>query len=186
MEAILTRRNSRSSSYEKLVFVCLGLLAVVSPLYINRAPVIDPEVDEQPINLAPWLPLLPLVLIFAIALSLYTDRGFTRSRRISSYEKFVGLGLGLLAVVSPLYINRRPNSDLELEEQPIDLSSWLPLLLLLLILAIALSLYLDQSLTRFDPYWIHRVGGSSGGIIVILVILALVLKCKASHGVKAE
>ncbi|KAJ0030513.1 hypothetical protein Pint_13671 [Pistacia integerrima] len=103
-----------------------------------------------------------------------------RSSRSSSCERLVAISLTLLAVFSPLYINRRPTSDLEIEDQPINLDSWLPLFLLLLILAIALSLYLDQSFSRFDPYWIHRVGGSSGGIIIILLVLALVLKCKAS------
>lgn len=92
----------------------------------------------------------------------------------------MAIGLGLLAVVSPLFIDRRPVSESELDEESIILASWVPLLLLVLILATALSLYLDRSFTRFDPYWIHRVGGSSGGIMVILVILALVLKCKAS------
>lgn len=102
-----------------------------------------------------------------------------RSRRSSSYGRLVAITLTLIAVFSPLYIDRMPERDLELEEQPINFASWLPLLLLVLILAITLSLYFDQSFSRFDPYWIHRVGGSSGGIIAILIILALVLKCKA-------
>lgn len=88
--------------------------------------------------------------------------------------------MALLAVISPLYIDRRGASDPELDEVAVSFDSWLPLLLLVLISAIALSLFLDRSLTRFDPYWIHRVGGSSGGILVIILILALVLKCKAS------
>lgn len=92
----------------------------------------------------------------------------------------MAIGLGLLAVVSPLFIDRRPSSESELDEESIILASWVPLLLVVLILATAVSLYLDRSFTRFDPYWIHRVGGSSGGIMLILVILALVLKCKAS------
>jgi hypothetical protein len=101
--------------------------------------------------------------------------------RVSSYERLVAIGLTLLAVISPLYIDRRTVNDLELEEQPIiDLVSWLPLLLLLLILAIILSSYCDRISTRSDPYWIHRVVGSSAGIILILMVLVLVLKCKAS------
>ncbi|KAJ9168156.1 hypothetical protein P3X46_019715 [Hevea brasiliensis] len=181
-----TSRSSRSSLGERVMFIGLGVLAVISPLYINRRPVIESEDDEQSINLSSWLPLLLLLLILAIALSMYADKRFTRTSKFSSYERLVGIGMGLIAVISPLYINRRPDIDPELEEQSINLASWLPLLLLVLILAIALSLYLDQSLTRFDPYWIHRIGGSSGGIIIILVILALVLKCKASYGGKAE
>ncbi|KDP34028.1 hypothetical protein JCGZ_07599 [Jatropha curcas] len=178
MEPIATCRSRRSSSYERLVLVGLGLLAVISPLYINRRPVSDPEDDEESISLTSWLPLLLLLLILAVVLSQYIDRGFTRTSKFSSFERLVGIGLALLAVISPLYINRRPETDLELEEQPIKVASWLPLLPLALIVIIALSLCLDQSLPRFDPYWIHRVGGSSGGIVVILVILALVLKFK--------
>ncbi|XP_034684335.1 uncharacterized protein LOC117913461 [Vitis riparia] len=109
------------------------------------------------------------------------DQGATyRSARFSSYERLGAIGLALLAVVSPLYIDRRPVLDPELDVQPISLVSWLPLLLMVLIFAITLSQYLDRRFSRFDPYWIHRVGGSSVGIIVILMVLALVLKCKAS------
>lgn len=97
--------------------------------------------------------------------------------RVSSYERVFVIVFMVVAVVSPLYIDRR--ADLEDEEESISFASLLPLLLLVLILAIAFSLYLDQSYTRFDMNWIHRVGGSSGGIIIILIILALVLKCKA-------
>ncbi|KAJ8527106.1 hypothetical protein K7X08_029583 [Anisodus acutangulus] len=67
----------------------------------------------------------------------------------------------------------------ELEEQSLGISSYLPLLMLFLIIAIAMSCYLDQSFTRFDPYWIHRVGGSSTGILILLFVLAFVLKFKA-------
>ncbi|KAJ8750997.1 hypothetical protein K2173_016178 [Erythroxylum novogranatense] len=102
-----------------------------------------------------------------------------RSGRRCSFERLLAILIGLLAVFSPLYINQRPVYDSELDDQPINLASWLPLLLVMLILAISLSLYLDQSFTKFDPYWIHRAGGSSGGILLILVILALVIKCKA-------
>ncbi|TXG61789.1 hypothetical protein EZV62_013152 [Acer yangbiense] len=103
----------------------------------------------------------------------------SRSGRVSSYERLVAIVLTVVAVFSPLYIDRRSDSDWEDDEQSINLVSWLPLLLLVLILAIAFSLFLDQSYTRFDPYWIHRVGGSSAGIIIILVVLALILQLKA-------
>ncbi|GLT85607.1 hypothetical protein SLE2022_037940 [Rubroshorea leprosula] len=104
-----------------------------------------------------------------------------RRNRCSSVERLVAIGLTILAVVSPLYVNRQaPADELDEDEQPGDLSSWLPLLLLVLILAIFLSLYFDQSFSRFDPYSIHRVGGSSSGIILILLVLAFVLKFKAS------
>lgn len=101
-----------------------------------------------------------------------------RKSRFSSYERLVAIGLALLAVLSPLYIDRREADDSDLDEASISLFSSLPLLLLLLISAIALSLFLDRSFTRFDPYWIHRVGGSSCGILVILLVLALVISLK--------
>ncbi|XP_065851374.1 uncharacterized protein [Euphorbia lathyris] len=175
MEPITSRRAKRSSSYERILLVGFGLLAVISPLYINQS-VTDPEVDEQPSNLASWLLLL---LILIIAFLVYIVRSFNRSSRFSSGERLLGIGFALLAVASPLYINRRSDSVSELEQQSSNQTSWLPLLLFFLILAIGLSLYLDQSFTRFDPNWIHRVGGSSCGIIIILVILAIILKCKS-------
>ncbi|PQP99262.1 uncharacterized protein Pyn_27482 [Prunus yedoensis var. nudiflora] len=62
-----SRRTSRFSSYERLVAIGLALLAVLSPLYIDRTTVDDSELDlEQPINFASWLPLLLLVLILAL------------------------------------------------------------------------------------------------------------------------
>lgn len=110
------------------------------------------------------------------------DPGTTRRMsRFSSYERLVAIGLALLAVVSPLYIDRREASESEVDnELGVSFESWLLVLLLMLILAIVMSLYLDISLTRFDAYWIHRVGGSSGGIIILLVVLAMILKCRAS------
>lgn len=108
---------------------------------------------------------------------------YSRHAPTSSWERLVAIGLALVAVLSPLFIDRKPAADPEDEaSQPMIASPtiWLPLLLLGLMTAIVTSLYLDRSLTRFDPYWIYRVGGSSGGIIIILIVLALVLKCKAS------
>ncbi|XP_068476114.1 uncharacterized protein [Phaseolus vulgaris] len=102
-----------------------------------------------------------------------------RRSRLSSYERVAAISLVVLAVASPLYIDRRPESELD-DEQSINLGFLLPLLLFVLILAIALSAFLDRNFTRFDRHWIHRVGGSSGGIVLILVVLFLVLKCKAS------
>lgn len=90
--------------------------------------------------------------------------------------------MGLIAVLSPLYIDRRPKIEPEFDEEPIRYiySHLLPLLLLVLVLAITLLAYLEESFTRFDAYWIYRVGGSSTGILIILLVLALVLNCKAS------
>ncbi|KAK9273797.1 hypothetical protein L1049_018607 [Liquidambar formosana] len=80
-----------------------------------------------------------------------------QSGRFYSYERLAAIGFGLLAVFSPLYIDRRQET-----EEEVDLESWLPpLLLMVLVVAIALSRSSDRSLCRLDPYWIHRVVGSS-------------------------
>ncbi|KAL2471925.1 Uncharacterized protein Adt_40061 [Abeliophyllum distichum] len=105
-----------------------------------------------------------------------------RSRRFSSHDhhKLWAIGLAIIAVLSPLYIDRRYIFEPEIEEEPIIFSSFLPLVLLVLIIGIAFSCFWETGFTRFDPYWIHRVGGSSTGIIIVLTVLGLVLKCKAS------
>lgn len=101
-----------------------------------------------------------------------------RSSRFSSYERLLVIIFTIVAVISPLYIDRRATIELEdEEEESLNVASLLPLLVLVVILAIFISCYLEQN--RFDPYWIHRVGGSSGGIILILTILSLVLKYKS-------
>ncbi|CAM8910149.1 hypothetical protein QQ045_032954 [Rhodiola kirilowii] len=99
--------------------------------------------------------------------------------RFSSSDRLAALGLALLGVFSPLFIDRRQVIVLE-EDEALNLGSWLPLLLLILLITITISRCLDRDFTRFDPNWIHRVGGSSVGIIATLIILALVLKLKAS------
>ena len=50
----------RTNSTEKLAAVVLGLLAVLSPLYIDRKPEIEEDEDEGSGVLALWLPLLLL------------------------------------------------------------------------------------------------------------------------------
>lgn len=109
------------------------------------------------------------------------DIGASSRRRFSSYERLALIGLAVLAVASPLYVDRKSVSELEEEEESISFAILLPLLLFLLIMAVALSACLDRSFTRFDRHWIHRVGGSSGGIVMILILLFLVLKCKSSQ-----
>ncbi|XVF89019.1 hypothetical protein PTKIN_Ptkin19aG0097700 [Pterospermum kingtungense] len=186
MESMATYRYG-SSSCQKWVAIVLTILAVVSPLYVNK-PVTEPELEEQSMDLASWCRLLLLLLILAFAFPLYLNRSFTRfdryqsrsSRSSSSYEKLMAIGLIILGVISPLYINRGAVSELEPDEQSINLAPLLPLLLLILIFVSALSLFCDRSFTRFDPDWIHRAGGSSAGILLILLVLAFVLKCKAS------
>ncbi|KAG8375762.1 hypothetical protein BUALT_Bualt10G0134000 [Buddleja alternifolia] len=104
-----------------------------------------------------------------------------RSDRFSSHDKrLLAIALAILAIVSPLYIDRWSIPEPEIDEEPVYFSSYMPLLLLVLMTAIAISGYLEHGFTRIDPYWIHRVGGSSTGIIFILIVLSLVLKCKAS------
>lgn len=100
--------------------------------------------------------------------------------RRSATEKLAAITLILLAVVSPLYIDRKATVESERgdEDEPGGLVPWLHLLLIFLIMAIIVSHFLDATFTRLDPYWIHRVGGSSCGMVAILLILALVLKCK--------
>ncbi|GFQ00040.1 hypothetical protein PHJA_002148000 [Phtheirospermum japonicum] len=105
-----------------------------------------------------------------------------RSSRLSSHDKkILAIALAILAVLSPLYIDRRSMPEPDIDEEPIYFSSYLPLLQLALMTAIAISAYLERGFTRLDPYWIHRVGGSSTGIIVVLIILSLVLMCKATE-----
>ncbi|XP_019415121.1 PREDICTED: uncharacterized protein LOC109326773 [Lupinus angustifolius] len=103
-----------------------------------------------------------------------------RGSKFSSYERIAAIGLVVLAVASPLFIDRKPEGDLEEDEQAIGIAFPLPLLLFLLISAIAVSTVLDRDFTRFDREWIHRVGGSSAGIVVVLTVLFLILKCKSS------
>ncbi|XP_074276443.1 uncharacterized protein LOC141600154 [Silene latifolia] len=103
-----------------------------------------------------------------------------RKARFSSHERLLVIIFAILAVISPLYIDRRGADEVEEEEEAvISFAVVLPLLLLVLILAIAVSCYLDHRFATFDAYWIHRVGGSSGGIIFILTLLILVLKLKS-------
>lgn len=111
----------------------------------------------------------------------WMEVGGSRRRRFSSYERLALIGLAVLAVASPLYIDRKPASELEDDEESINFALLSPLLLFLLILAVGFSACLDRSFTRFDRHWIHRVGGSSGGIAIILILLLLVLKCKSSQ-----
>jgi len=105
---------------------------------------------------------------------------FGKGSGFSPYERLATIGLVVLAVASTLYMERKPECELEDDEEPTNVAVWLPLLLFLLILCIALSAFLDQSLAVFDRYWIHRVCGSSGGIFVIITVLFLILKWKSS------
>lgn len=102
-----------------------------------------------------------------------------RSSRPSYDQRVIAICLALAAVFSPLYIDRIKETEPEPEEETINISSYLPLLLLILIMSIAVSHYLDRSFTSFDPNCIHRVCGSSSGIIILLLILASVLKFKS-------
>ncbi|XP_062210071.1 uncharacterized protein LOC133911717 [Phragmites australis] len=102
--------------------------------------------------------------------------------RPSSTEKLVCIVVAVLAVLSPLYIDRRPTAESDDEEEDGGFGSalWLPALLVVLILAINVTCFVDRRVVRFDPYWIHRVGGSSCGLMAMLLLLGFVLKCKAS------
>lgn len=103
--------------------------------------------------------------------------------RPSSTERLVCVVLAVLAVLSPLYIDRRRPAawDSDDDEEGGGVSALLlPALLIVLILAINVTCFLDRRVVRFDPYWIHRVGGSSCGLMATLLLLGFVLKCKAS------
>jgi uncharacterized membrane protein len=103
--------------------------------------------------------------------------------RPSSTEKLVCVVLAVLAVLSPLYIDREPEAEEEDEEEGWGLlpsALWLPAFLVVLIVAINVACFVDRRIVRFDPYWIHRVGGSSCGLMATLLLLGFVLKCKAS------
>ncbi|RLN16506.1 uncharacterized protein C2845_PM02G35830 [Panicum miliaceum] len=97
--------------------------------------------------------------------------------RSTSTEKLVCVVVAVLAVLSPLYIDRRPAAESEDEEEDGGGSAlWLPALLVVLILAINVTCFMDRRVVRFDPYWIHRVWGSSGGLMAMLLLLGFVLK----------
>ncbi|CAA7400779.1 unnamed protein product [Spirodela intermedia] len=100
----------------------------------------------------------------------------------SSTDRLVALGLTALAVASPLYVGRSPAGGEAEEEREEGELSWLlpPLLLVAIVVAIGFASLLDGRRGRFDPYWIHRFGGSSGGILSLLFLLAFVLKCKTT------
>ncbi|XP_068657960.1 uncharacterized protein [Aristolochia californica] len=96
-------------------------------------------------------------------------------------ERLLVIAASLLAVLSPLYIDRKPAPDEpETSDGPRIPFYLLPLLLVILIVAINLSRYLDCRFGMSDPYWIHRVGGSSCGLLTLLLVLLLVLKLKTS------
>ncbi|THU53263.1 hypothetical protein C4D60_Mb10t12590 [Musa balbisiana] len=103
-------------------------------------------------------------------------------RSASSTQRLVVITMGLLAVLSPLYVGRRGRVEPDDDGGGGALSLWLLLLLLLLVFVINLTCCADRRIMRFDPYWIHRFGGSSCGIIVLLLVLGVVLRCKASLG----
>lgn len=101
-------------------------------------------------------------------------------------KRFTAITLGVLAVISPLLVDKiRYNAtpdDEDDEDERVILASWviLPMLLVSLIVAINFANLFHRSYFRFDPYWIHRVGGSSFGIGLFLFLLAIILKIKSS------
>ncbi|CAN4076700.1 unnamed protein product [Withania somnifera] len=170
-----SRRGRFLTNDRRFLDIGIGLLAVISPLYADsRKNITEAQLEEQITNFLPYLPLLFLItLIMSTSIS-------HQLAPFSSYDhRILAIGLTLVAILSPLYIDRRKLVDSDLEEQTLGISSYLPLLMLFLIIAIVISCYLDQSFTRLDPYWIHRVGGSSTGILILLLVLAFVLKFKA-------
>ncbi|RWW35769.1 hypothetical protein BHE74_00059263 [Ensete ventricosum] len=104
--------------------------------------------------------------------------------RASSTDRLVAIALGLLAVLSPLYIDRKTTVKLDDEDDGsgAPLYLLLPLALILLVVVINLAWFVERRIMRLDPYWIHRFGGSSCGIMMLLLVLGVLLKCKASLG----
>lgn len=101
-------------------------------------------------------------------------------------KRFTAITLGVLAVASPLFVDKfRYNvtpDDEDDEDEGVILASWLilPMILVSLIIAINFANLFHRSYFRFDPYWIHRVGGSSFGIGLFLFLLAIILNFKSS------
>ncbi|KAJ0987595.1 hypothetical protein J5N97_005951 [Dioscorea zingiberensis] len=93
----------------------------------------------------------------------------------SSTLRLAAVIFALLVIIRPSFNGGRRAPVLEHEDGNGSLESWLPLLLVLVVLGISLTQVMDKRFLRFDPYWIHRVGGSSCGIAVLLVMLALIL-----------
>lgn len=103
--------------------------------------------------------------------------------RTTYTQRLVAITLLLLAMLSPLYIDRRTPIELDDDYRSSAggyLPVWLPLVLIILVFVINLTCFVDKKIMRFDPYWIHRFGGSSCGIVMLLLVLGFVLKCKAS------
>ncbi|KAF1887007.1 hypothetical protein Lal_00046245 [Lupinus albus] len=82
MELGARSRVSKFSSFERVAAISLVVLAVASPLYIDRGPDNELEEEEQLMNIAVWLPLLLFVLIVSIALSAFLDRSFTSVKHL--------------------------------------------------------------------------------------------------------
>ncbi|KAL4195816.1 hypothetical protein AMTRI_Chr04g180220 [Amborella trichopoda] len=99
--------------------------------------------------------------------------------RPSTVEKLLAFSITIIAALSPLYVGQKPAPKAEPQAEESKFSI-LPLLLLILIVCINLSRCFDRRLTRLDPYWIHRAGGSSLGIVAMLSVLFFVLKFKTS------
>ncbi|KAG9135348.1 hypothetical protein Leryth_007120 [Lithospermum erythrorhizon] len=75
-ESARWRRKSSMPSYDpRVVSIVLGLLAVVSPLFINHMSTTDEDLEEESTSLSSFLPLLLLVLIVAVSISGFVDKG---------------------------------------------------------------------------------------------------------------
>lgn len=153
------------------------LLTACGHYHATCVEILPQETNPFPFKKLNTKKLLVCILIVLLVFLFCMETG---SSRFTSSRKFLAISLSVLAVLSPLYIDSLSEEDEEPEEELFGFMFSLPVLLLFLVLAIALSLYCDQSLTRFDPNWIHRLCGSFGGLLVILILLVFVLKCKSS------
>ncbi|URE46038.1 hypothetical protein MUK42_15055 [Musa troglodytarum] len=68
------------SSTQRLVVITMGLLAVLSPLYVGRRGRVEPDDDGGGGALSLWLLLLLLLLVFVINLTCCADRRIMRCK----------------------------------------------------------------------------------------------------------
>ncbi|VFQ60771.1 unnamed protein product [Cuscuta campestris] len=175
----------RSSSNEhKLLAIALTLVAIISPIYIDRrrrkaSTGRQSDPDEETLTGGPSASFL-LLLLIVVSVAAAAATATRGAIRLASYRRPGAIALAVVAVLSPLYINREESEEEAGKEGAPFGNGFVQLFVLMgLVVAIALSCYFDRSFTRFDPYWIHRVGGSSTGILILLLVLASVLKLKA-------
>ncbi|KAG9157067.1 hypothetical protein Leryth_009097 [Lithospermum erythrorhizon] len=85
-------------SYDPRVTHRSGTLAVVSPLFINHMSTTDEDLEEESTSLSSFLPLLLLVLIVAVSISGFVDKGLTTFDP-HWIHRFGGSSIGILTTL---------------------------------------------------------------------------------------